>query len=79
MTTLLKGQVLNEKIPKYLPPNTVFAHKTGELGQYSHDGGIVFANFGDYIIVVLSKSSSPKDANERIAEISKEVYKYFNK
>src|SRR3972149_6909380 len=37
MTTLLKGQVLNEKINKYLPPNTVFAHKTGELGEYSHD------------------------------------------
>lgn len=79
MMNYLKGQVLNSKLPKYLPLNTVFAHKTGELGQYSHDGGIVFENFGDYIIVVLSKSSSPKDANERIAEISKGVYEYFNK
>ena len=77
MTTLLKGQVLNEKIPKYLPANTVIGHKTGELGQYSHDGGIVYAPFGDYIIVVLSKSSSPKDANEIIAQISKGVYEYF--
>jgi len=77
MLNFLKGQVLNSKLPKYLPDNTEFGHKTGELGQYSHDGGIVFTNAGDYIIAVLSRSSSPKDANERIAEISRGVYKYF--
>jgi beta-lactamase class A len=53
------------------------AHKTGELGQVSHDGGIVYTEKGDYIIVVLSESTLPKGAEERIANISKDVYAYF--
>ncbi len=78
MISLLKRQVLNEKLPKNLPKNTVIAHKTGELDGFSHDGGIVYSPKGDYIIVVLSKSTNPKGANERISNLSKAVYDYFN-
>ncbi|MEM4270897.1 MAG: serine hydrolase, partial [Candidatus Pacearchaeota archaeon] len=77
MLALLKKQNLNSKLPKYLPENTVVAHKTGELGEYSHDAGIVYKDSGDYIIVVLSKTQKPLDANEKIAQISKAVYDYF--
>lgn len=77
MIDLLKQQELNNKLPRYLPIGTVIAHKTGELGKYSHDGGIVYTEKGDYIIVVLTESSSPKGAEERIAKISKAVYDYF--
>lgn len=78
MISLLKRQVLNEKLPKNLPLNTVIAHKTGELDGFSHDAGIVYSPSADYIIVVLSNSTNPKGANERIINISKEVYDYFN-
>lgn len=78
MITLLKRQVLNEKLPKDLPLNTVIAHKTGELGGVSHDSGIVYSPSGEYIIVVLSDSTNPKGANERIVNLSKAVYDYFN-
>lgn len=78
MFELLKAQQLNEKLPKYLPPGTSVAHKTGELDFLSHDGGIVTTRKGDYIIVVMSDSSSPEGANDRIAKISEAVYKYFN-
>lgn len=78
MITLLKRQVLNEKLPKNLPENTVIAHKTGELGGVSHDSGIVYSPSGEYIIVVLSDSTNPKEANERIVNLSKAVYDYFN-
>ncbi len=77
MLDLLKKQQLNKKLPKYLPSGTVMAHKTGELGQVSHDGGIVYTDKGDYIIVVLSESTAPKGAEERIATLSKDVYAYF--
>lgn len=77
MLELLKRQQLNHKIPKYLPAETVVAHKTGELGWFSHDAGIVYTPQGDYIIVVLSESESPKGAEDRIAEVSKAVYEYF--
>jgi beta-lactamase class A len=79
MLDLLKSQKLNHKIPKNLPNGTVVAHKTGEIGWFTHDGGIIFSEKGEYIIVVLSESPSPKGAEERIADISKAVFDYFNK
>lgn len=79
MMDLFKMQQLNNKLPKYLPKDGEIAHKTGELGFFSHDGGIVFGEKGDYIIVVLSNSSYPPGAVERIGKISKAVYDYFEK
>lgn len=77
MISLLKKQVLNEKLPKNLPENTIVAHKTGELDGFSHDAGIVYAPNGEYVITVLSKSIDPKGANEKIVDLSKTVYDYF--
>lgn len=79
MLTLLKSQQLNDKLPKYLPDDVTVAHKTGEIGWFTHDAGIVYSPNGDYIIAVLSKSNSPRDAKERIALVSKAVYEYFSK
>lgn len=77
MLELLKKQTLNGKLPKYLPTSVTVAHKTGEIDFLTHDAGIVFSPSGDYIIVVLSESDSLKGAEERIAQISLAVYKYF--
>lgn len=79
MLELLKKQQLNDRLPKYLPQQTVIAHKTGELGFLTHDGGIIYGKKSDYIIVVLSESNFPPGAEERIALISKAVYAYFEK
>jgi beta-lactamase class A len=75
----LKRQQLNDGLPKYLPNGTQVAHKTGDIGWFKHDGGIVFSEKGDYIIVIMSESDSPTGAQERIAEVSKVVYEYFTK
>lgn len=77
MLLLLKNQKLNSKLPKYLPKNVPISHKTGELGKLSHDAGIVTTPKGDYIIVMLTETSRPVEANEKIATISKGVYEYF--
>ena len=77
MLQLLKIQKLNNKIPRYLPKDTVVAHKTGELDPFTHDAGIVYTPNGNYIIVVLSKSDDPDLAENRIADISKNVFNYF--
>ncbi|MEK7617015.1 MAG: serine hydrolase [Patescibacteria group bacterium] len=79
MIDLLKKQQLNDGLPKYLPKDIEVAHKTGEIGYFKHDAGIVFTPKGDYIIVVLSESESPLGAQERIAEVSRVVYEYFNR
>lgn len=78
MTSLLKQQKLNDKIPEYLPFDVTVAHKTGELDNVTHDAGIVYGPSGDYIIVVLSEIDDRQLANERIANVSKAVYLYFN-
>lgn len=78
MLDLLKKQQLNNKLPKYLPQGVIVAHKTGEIDYSSHDGGIVFSPKADYIIVVFSKSDIPASTDERIAQISKNVYEFFN-
>lgn len=79
MLALLKRQQLNDGLPKYLPQNVEVAHKTGDIGWFKHDAGIVYTPNGDYIIVIFSESNFPEGAQERIAEISKAVYKYFAK
>lgn len=79
MIEILKKQTINDRIPKYLPANISVAHKTGELGEFKHDAGIVFTKKGDYIIVVLSKTKDPYATAEKIANFSKNVYNYFQK
>lgn len=77
MTNLLKSQKLNEGLPKYLPKEIIVAHKTADIGFYSHDAGIVYTPKGNYILVVLSKSDSPYGAQERVSLISKAVFDFF--
>lgn len=77
MMDLLKKQEKNNKLPKYLPKNIIIGHKTGEIGSYTHDAGIVFLDDNPYIIVILSESNNPKAAEERIAKVSESVYNVF--
>lgn len=76
MLELLSRQKLNDRIPKYLPGNVEVAHKTGELSGFKHNAGIIFGK-DPILIVVLSESESPAGAAERIAELSRDVFNYF--
>lgn len=78
MIDILKKQTLNDRIPKYLPKQVEVAHKTGELFNSKHNGGIVFSTRGDYIIVVLSETKDFREAAENIAKYSREIYNYFS-
>lgn len=79
MIELLKEQQSNDGLPKYLPDKSKVANKTGDIGWFKHDAGIIYTDTGDdYVIVVMSESDSPAGAQERIALISKAVYDYFN-
>ena len=76
MLDLLSQQRLNDRIPKYLSDDVEVAHKTGEIGGFKHDAGIIFAK-DPILFVVLSESNSPQGAAERIAKLSKNAYYYF--
>ena len=79
MIGLLKNQHLSDGLPKYLPDKSKIANKTGDIGWFKHDAGIIFTDKGDYIVVAMSESDSPTGAQERIALVSKAVYDYFDK
>jgi beta-lactamase class A len=79
MLDLLKWQKLNDGLPKYLPESVVIAHKTGEMEPFTHDAGIVFTDSGDYLIVVFTETDSRALAREGIAQVSRAVYRYFDK
>lgn len=79
MLDLLSRQKINDRIPKDLPQGTKVAHKTADIDFFEHDAGIVYSPKGGYVIVVLTESDNPTKAGEKIAEISKTVYDYFNK
>ena len=78
MLDLLSQQRLNDRIPKYLPDDVEVAHKTGEIRGFKHDAGIIFAK-DPILLVVLSESNSQQGAAERIAQLSKNVYYYFER
>jgi beta-lactamase class A len=78
MLEFLKKQQLNDGLPRDLPDGTIFAHKTGDLNAFKHDAGIVYTPKGNYILVVMSESSSPPGAQDRMADLSEAVYQYFN-
>ncbi|MDD4980484.1 MAG: class A beta-lactamase-related serine hydrolase [Candidatus Omnitrophica bacterium] len=76
---VLKLTRMNDRIPKYLPPEITVAHKTGLERGVCHDAGIVFTRKGDFIIAVLTKhlNSNSAPSKEFIAKVSLYAYKYF--
>ena len=78
MLDLLLAQQINDRLPARLPPGTRVAHKTGNIGSYVHDAGIVYAPHGPYIIVVLTnRAYSWGQSAADIARLSRTVYDYF--
>jgi beta-lactamase class A len=77
--SMLKLTRMNDRIPKYLPPEITVAHKTGLENGVCHDAGIVFTRKDDFIIVVLTKHANSNSApsKEFIAKVSLHAYQYF--
>jgi beta-lactamase class A len=71
---LLKGQLVNNRLPQGLPAGTVIAHKTGDLDGYMHDGGIVYGSKADYIVVVMGvPGAHPSD----FVNLSQQLWNHF--
>ena len=68
----LLEQTDNNGIIDGLPSGIRFGHKTGDLNNIRHDGGIVYADY-PYVIVVLADTGSFA-ANSLMSKISAAVY-----
>jgi beta-lactamase class A len=71
MLSIYKRQTDNDKIPAGLPAGTVVAHKTGEVNDVRHDGGIVYTPKGNYVLVIFTSNYY---AYDDIANLSKRIY-----
>jgi beta-lactamase class A len=73
-----------DKFPRYLPPGTVIAHKTGSLDDTRTDAGIIYLESGPIALCVLTTDNTDKGwrtdnaGNILCAKIAKEVFDYFS-
>jgi beta-lactamase class A len=74
MIEILKRQTFDEAIPAGLPPETVVAHKTGEITGIHHDAAIVMAA-RPFVLVILVKGINERDKSSALmASITKAIY-----
>lgn len=64
MIGILKNNFDYTEIPRFLPPGTSVAHKTGALNASRHDCGIVFSKQRDFVLCALTAGN--KDQSWRI-------------
>lgn len=53
MLTILLNQQLNDRLPRFLPPGTRIAHKTGTFSGVRNDSGILYANDDAHVAVTV--------------------------
>jgi beta-lactamase class A len=72
-----------DRLPRYLPPKTVVAHKTGSVNEVRTDAGILYLPGGPVAVCVLTaenkdQSWGPDNAGQLLcARVAKEVFEYF--
>ena len=74
MLARLERQQINDRLPSQLPPATVVAHKTGNLGFVTHDAGIIFTASGPRVVVGMTANTDPEEAVHFLAGLGALVY-----
>jgi beta-lactamase class A len=68
----LLAQIWNDKVPRGLLPGDVFAHKTGDTDDASHDGGLLeLADGRRYVLVIYTALPSSPESDGRIAAFAR--------
>jgi beta-lactamase class A len=77
MLEIMHRQKFNEMIPAHLPTDVHVAHKTGWMGTYYHDAGIVFLPGGRaFVLVIMTQGfEEEQEANSFIAGLAEKVYR----
>jgi beta-lactamase class A len=71
---MLAAQVWNNKLSRGLEPGDRFAHKTGDTGEVTHDGGILTTAQGArYVVVAYTGLPSGDETNARFAPFMRRI------
>jgi beta-lactamase class A len=91
MLRILLKQTLNDRLPRFLPPGTRVAHKTGTLSGFRNDAGILYISDDQHVAVTVfsewdSKAVKGDPAAERqrmydidsaFGHIARAIYDYY--
>ena len=78
MLEMLRGQLVRDRIPWFLPGDVEIAHKTGRLYEYANDAGIVYAPAGPFVLVLLTASDDTLGPGyEAIRNLARMAYEAF--
>ena len=78
MLEILRGQLVRDRIPWFLPDDLEIAHKTGRLYEYANDAGIVYAPAGPFVLVLLTESDDTlAPGYEAIRNLARMAYEAF--
>ncbi len=90
MLGVLLQQTLNDRLPRFLPPGTKVAHKTGTLGGVRNDAGIIYVDDAHLALTVFSRWDSQAVKGDAVGErrrqfeidsvfghIARAVYDYY--
>ncbi len=53
MLGVLLKQTLNDRLPRFLPPGTKVAHKTGTLSGFRNDAGIIYVGDDNHVAITV--------------------------
>jgi len=75
----LAAQVWNDKLSRGFPPGDVFAHKTGDTDDVSHDGGILTVRDGRrFVIVVYTALAAIPENDAKHAAFARALRPYLD-
>lgn len=78
MIHLLARQRVNDRIPRLLPPETIVAHKTGNLPGVVNDVGIIYGGQQVFVLAVLVDGTGNEAEAARVtAELAAMAYDHF--
>lgn len=78
MLDILKRQQVRDKLPFFLPEETVLAHKTGTLAGVEHDGGILYYPGGSCVVSVLTADlAANHEGLQLVARIGESIYHHM--
>jgi beta-lactamase class A len=80
MMTILNRQQFNQRLPRYLPEGTGFAHKPGTIGSTTNDAGVMFVRGNPIALVVFSvdKRAGRGEIEEQMGRLARVVYDFFD-
>jgi beta-lactamase class A len=80
MMTILRQQMFNQRLPRYLPESSGMAHKTGTIGSTTNDAGVMFVRGRPIALVVFTvdKRVGRGEVEEQMGRLARVVYDFFS-